>query len=198
MDGYVYSSLSFLRRPLACVPQSRGSSFTFSKAQFASDLVTTLRWEVFLSVYVPSRSTLLPFFWLSVLPPEGAQTFQLWLLCLSLLLITFSSLRGVGGKVFQESSINVRAEEPWIWVSFHQPINYLLSVIKAVHSGSLDVPFDLLSGVIVNVDLFWRFCFNELLINLLGLWGHPKWRLDLFVVLTGQPELNILIAIFRF
>ena len=64
-----------------------------------------------------------------------------------------STLRGVGGEVFQESSINVRAEEPRVRVSFHQPVNYLLSVIKAVHGGSLDVPFDLLSGVIVDVDL---------------------------------------------
>ena len=66
-----------------------------------------------------------------------------------------STLRGVGGEVFQESSINVRAEEPRVRVSFHQPVNYLLSVIKAVHGGSLDVPFDLLSGVIVDVDLEW-------------------------------------------
>lgn len=65
----------------------------------------------------------------------------------------FSSLRGVSGEVFQESSINVRAEEPWVRVSFHQPVNYLLSVVKAVHGGRLDVPFDLLSGVIVDVDL---------------------------------------------
>ena len=68
-------------------------------------------------------------------------------------LATLSSLRGVGGEVFQESSINVRAKEPRVRVSFHQPVNYLLSVVEAVHGGSLDVPFDLLSGVIVNVDL---------------------------------------------
>lgn len=64
-----------------------------------------------------------------------------------------SSLCGVGGEVFQESSINVRAEEPRVRVSFHQPVNYLLSIVEAVHGGSLDVPFDLLSGVIVDVDL---------------------------------------------
>lgn len=89
----------------------------------------------------------------SVLPPEGAQTFQLWVLCLFSLALSPSSLCCVCGKVFQESSINVRAEEPRVRVSFHQPVNYLLSVIKAVHGGSLDVPFDLLSGVIVDVDL---------------------------------------------
>lgn len=109
-----------------------------------------------------------------------------------------SSLCGVSGKVFQESSINVRAEEPRVRVSFHQPVNYLLSIVKAVHGGSLDVPFDLLSGVIVNVDLFWRFCLDELFVNLLGSRGHPERRLDLLVVLTGEPEFNVLIAVFGF
>lgn len=98
----------------------------------------------------------------SVLPPEGAQTFQLWVFMSVLFLARSlspsspprsSSLRGVGGEVFQESSINVRAEEPRVRVSFHQAVNYLLSVVEAVHGGSLDVPFDLLSGVIVDVDL---------------------------------------------
>lgn len=111
-------------------------------------------------------------------------------------LAVLSSLRGVGGEALQKSSINVRAEEPRVRVSFHQPVNDLLSVVKAVHGGSLDVPFDLLSGVIVDVDLFRRFCFNELLINLLGSWGHSEWRLDLFVVLTREPELNVLVAVF--
>lgn len=95
----------------------------------------------------------LPSFMLGLLPEE-AQTFQLWVLSpFSFPLTVLSSLRGVSSKVFQESSINVRAEEPWVRVSFHQPVNYLLSIVKAVHGGSLDVPFDLFSGVIVNVDL---------------------------------------------
>lgn len=64
-----------------------------------------------------------------------------------------SALRGVGGEAFQESPVNVRAEEPRVRVSLHQPVNYLLSVVKAVHGGSLDAPFDLLPGVIVDVDL---------------------------------------------
>ncbi len=48
------------------------------------------------------------------------------------------------------------------------------------------------------IYLLRRFCFDELLINLLGSWGHSEWRLDLLVVLTGEPELNILIAVFGF
>lgn len=48
------------------------------------------------------------------------------------------------------------------------------------------------------IYLFRRFCFDELLINLLGSWGHSEWRLNLLVVLTGEPELNILIAVFGF
>lgn len=66
---------------------------------------------------------------------------------------TLSSLCGVSGKVFQESSINVRAEEARVRVSFHQPVNYLLCIVEAVHGGRLDVPLDLLTGVVVNVDL---------------------------------------------
>lgn len=90
---------------------------------------------------------------LSALPLEGAQTFQLRVLCPFFPPSTASSFCSVSGKVFQENSINIRTEESWVRVSFHQPINYLLSIIKAVHGGGLDVPFDLLSGVIVNVDL---------------------------------------------
>lgn len=48
------------------------------------------------------------------------------------------------------------------------------------------------------IYLFRRFCFDKLLINLLGSWRHSEWRLNLLVVLTGEPELNILIAVFRF
>lgn len=73
----------------------------------------------------------------------------------SLLPITLSSVRGVSGEAFQECSINVRAQEPRVGISLHQPVNYLLSVVKAVHGGSFDVPFDLLSSVIVYVDLEW-------------------------------------------
>lgn len=117
-------------------------------------LTTTSSCEASVCVRLACGLTLLPSLF-SALPPEGAQTFQLWLLCPSSLCPASvpSSFRGVSGEVFQESSINVRAEEPWVRVSFHQPVNYLLSVVKAVHGGSLDVSFDLLSGVIVNVNL---------------------------------------------
>lgn len=116
----------------------------------------------------------------------------------SLLLNALSSLRGVSSEAFQECSINVRAEEPRVRVSFHQPVNYLLSFVKALHGGSLDVLFDLLSSVIVNVDLFRWFCFDELLINLLSPWRHSKWRLNLLVVLTSEPKFYILITVFWF
>lgn len=46
--------------------------------------------------------------------------------------------------------------------------------------------------------LFGRFCFDELLINLLGSRGHSEWWFDLLVILTGEPELDILVAVFRF
>lgn len=131
-----------------------GSSHDGTKAQFASSPgANTDMWGLCMCLCAVRVD--LPFL-LLVLLPEGAQTFQLWVLSpYSFPLTVLSSLRGISSKVFQESSINVRAEEPRVWVSFHQPVNYLLSIVKAVHGGSLDVPFDLFSGVIVNVDLEW-------------------------------------------
>lgn len=48
------------------------------------------------------------------------------------------------------------------------------------------------------IYLFRRFCFDELLIYLLGSWGHSEWRLDLLVILTCEPKFNIFIAVLRF
>ena len=43
-----------------------------------------------------------------------------------------------------------------------------------------------------------RFSSNELLVDLLGPRRHSEGRLDLFVVFTGEPKLNILVTEFRF
>lgn len=92
---------------------------------------------------------------LSALPPERAQAFQSWVLRPFYPFPTeaSSSLGGVGGQVFQESSVNVRAQEARVRVSLHEAVDDLLGVVKAVQGRGLDVPLDLLSGVIVNVDL---------------------------------------------
>lgn len=45
------------------------------------------------------------------------------------------------------------------------------------------------------IYLFGRFSFDELLVNLLGSGGHSERRLDLLVILAGEPELNVLIAV---
>ena len=64
-----------------------------------------------------------------------------------------SSLDGVVGEGLQEASVNVRAQEPRVRVSLHQAVDDLLSVVEAAQRGSLHTSLDLLSSVVVDVDL---------------------------------------------
>lgn len=46
--------------------------------------------------------------------------------------------------------------------------------------------------------LFRRFSFDKLLVDFLGFGRHSERRLDLLVVLAGEPKLDVLVAVFGF
>lgn len=94
--------------------------------------------------------------------------------------------------------VHFGAEEARVRVLFHQTVDLGLDLVQAgrggIHQEGLLGP---LPRAVVYVNLSWRLHVDELLVDLVGFGSQFGGVLNLLVVLTGHPELDVLIAELR-
>lgn len=88
-------------------------------------------------------------------------------------------------------------EEATVRIFLHQAEDLPLCLIEAGDGGFQNVLARLLSGAGVQVDLFGGLHRDEFTVDPTGLGPQLVGRLGLAVVLTAQPELQILLAVLR-
>lgn len=93
-----------------------------------------------------------------------------------------------------QMQINVRVQESWVGVLFHQAVHFLLGCIKTAFCRLRDAALDGHLGVVVNVDLFRSIGFDKDSIDTSGFWEQLCLWIDGLEVFTCQPELNVFLA----
>lgn len=91
--------------------------------------------------------------------------------------------------------VHFGAEEARVRVLFHQAVDLGLDLIQAGRGGlHQEGLLGLLPRAVVNVNLSRRLHVDELLVDPVGFGGQFSGALGLLIVLTGHPELYVLIA----
>lgn len=91
--------------------------------------------------------------------------------------------------------VHFGAQEAGVGVLLHQAVDLGLDLVQAGRGGLHQE--DLLGSLpcaVVDVDLSGRLHVDELVVDLGGFGGQFGGVLDLLVILTGHPELNVLVA----